>query len=70
MSVSKIVAKELSIHFTPQGSSIKDEKGKLMAIMVNEGGIFRLETPKERVYFADKIQTAKLWHRRLEHIND
>ncbi|TGZ38474.1 Retrovirus-related pol polyprotein from transposon tnt 1-94 [Temnothorax longispinosus] len=39
LSVSKMVAKGLSIHFTPQGSCIEDEKGKQMATMVDEGGI-------------------------------
>lgn len=41
-----------------------------MATMVDEGGIYRLETSKERVYFAAKIPMAELWHRRLGHLNN
>lgn len=70
LSINKMITKGLSVHFTSQGSSIEDEKGKLIATMINEGDIFRLEIPKERIYFAAKIQRAELWHRRLGHLND
>lgn len=68
LSVSKLVEKGLSAHFTPKENNIEDSSGNKMASMVNDDGIFKLETSKDKAYFAATTQTAELWHRRLGHL--
>lgn len=68
LSVSKIVEKGLSVHFTPSGNKIEDSDGHCLGIMTNEG-IFKLMTREERSYLAAKRPTAELWHKRLGHLN-
>ncbi|KMQ85398.1 transposon ty5-1 protein [Lasius niger] len=69
LSVSKMVEKGFSVHFTPNGSKIEDSDGHCLGIMTNEGGIFKLMTREERSYLAAKRPTAELWHKRLGHLN-
>lgn len=68
LSVSRLVEKGLSAHFTPKENYIEDSTGNRMASMVNDGGIFKLESSNNETYFAATTQTAELWHRRLGHL--
>lgn len=69
LSVSKMVEKGLSVHFTPNRNKIEDSDGHCLGIMTNEGGIFKLMTREERNYLAAKKTTAELWHKKLGHLN-
>ncbi|GLV39473.1 hypothetical protein CBL_09640 [Carabus blaptoides fortunei] len=49
-----------SVVFTPAGSYICDDEGTRLATMSEENGIYKLDTPKERVYFAAGTPNAEL----------
>lgn len=69
LSVSKIVNKGLSVMFTPGDCYISDDEGIRLATMSEENGIYRLDTPREKVYFTAGTPNAELWHKRLGHLN-
>lgn len=69
LSVSRIVNKGFSVMFTPEGSYINDSEGTRIAIMSQEDGIYKLNTPKEKVYYAAETPDVELWHKRLGHLN-
>lgn len=69
LSVSKLVQKELSVNFTPKGLTIVDAKGRCLEVMIEENEIFKLETSTEKIYIVAKEPSAKIWHRRLGHLN-
>lgn len=55
LSVSKLIEKNLSVHFTPRESYIEDSGGNKMATMSNDGGIFKLIRQK-RGYTSQRQQ--------------
>lgn len=69
LSVSKLVQKGLSVNFTPKGHTIVNAKGRCLRVMIEENEIFRLEMSTEKTYIAAKELSAKIWHRRLGHLN-
>lgn len=68
LSLSKIVGKGFSVLFTPGDFYIVDNKGTCLA-MKEENGIYRLDVPREKVYFAAGSPNAELWHKRLGHLS-
>lgn len=69
LSVSRIVNKGFTVTFSPKESYISDGEGIQIAKMLDENGIYRLDAPKEKVYFAAEVSSTELWHRRLGHLN-
>lgn len=69
LSVNKIVNKGFSVVFTLGDCYISDDEGTRLATMLEENGIYRLDTPREKVYFVAEVLNAELWHRHLGHLN-
>lgn len=69
LSVSQMVRKSLSVHFTPQGNEFCDDEGNNLGTMSLEGGIYKLDVATERNFYTAGNSTAELWHRRIGHLN-
>jgi transposase InsO family protein len=70
LSVSKMLQKGYEVLFSPKGSRIVDTDGSSVATMTEQNGIFKLNSPNEKVYYTVKKPDAKVWHKRLGHLNN
>lgn len=52
LSVNKIVNKGFSVMFTSQDNYISDNEGTQIATMSQENEIYKLNTPREKIYYA------------------
>lgn len=69
LSVSEMVNKELTVIFNPREAYIQDKNGDRLATMSLEQGLYKIDIPKRRIYYAVKEMSAELWHKRLGHLN-